>query len=290
MSLWLDFIGAELRFVDVPGFGRTRIAEAGGADKDALILMHGIGGHLEAYARNVVALSEHYRVIAYDFPGHGQSTRELSSFSPDLLVDHLGALMDLLGLDTAHVSGESLGGWVAGLFATRYPQCVKRLVLNTTGGIPIVSEKGLADLNELRELTKKNAGQPPSMDSVRARMQWLIHPSNWNLLSEELVATRLRYYQDPENARSGPLIGQFLAGDPSPWFIKLGDIACETLFFWTSDNPIHDIPAAEAACAEVPKGQLYVMPGNAAHWPQYENPDDFNRTVHHFLETGALPA
>lgn len=79
-----------------------------------------------------------------------------------------------------------------------------------------------------------------------------------------------------------------MAGDPSPWFIALDRIACETLFYWTNANPIHDLPAAEAACAQVAKGQLYVMPGDAAHWPQYEDPGTFNRIVTGFLETGSL--
>lgn len=60
MSLWLDLLGATVRHVDTASFGRIRIVEAGMGRPEALFLMHGIGGHLEAYAKNVLALAEHY--------------------------------------------------------------------------------------------------------------------------------------------------------------------------------------------------------------------------------------
>ena len=57
MSLWLDMLGTTIRCVETPAFGRTRIAEAGLEQAETVIFMHGSGGHLEAYARIIVALS-----------------------------------------------------------------------------------------------------------------------------------------------------------------------------------------------------------------------------------------
>jgi len=288
MSLWTDFISAEIRFIDTPSFGRTRIAEAGKGHAQTVILMHGVGGHLEAYAKNIVALSNEFHVIAYDFPGHGQSNRQITDFSPAMLAEHLAELMDVLGIARAHLSGESLGGWVAGIFATVYPKRVGRLVLNTAGGIPIVTQKGRDDLQDLIALTVRNAGQPPTFDSVMDRMKWLMHKSNWDLLTEELVMTRLLYYRNPDNRISGPLIGRFMGSDVTPHLIDLSRIACETLFFWTRANPIHDVEAAQAACAQVSKGQVFVMEAEAAHWPQYEAPDEFNAVFRRFIKEGLL--
>ena len=60
MSVWLDFLGAEIRFVDTPTYGRVHIAEAGKGNAETLILMHGIGGHIEAYSKNVDSLSKDF--------------------------------------------------------------------------------------------------------------------------------------------------------------------------------------------------------------------------------------
>jgi pimeloyl-ACP methyl ester carboxylesterase len=66
-----DLLGAKIRFFDTKSFGQTRIAEAGVQHDKVIIFMHGIARHLEAYARNVVALSEQFHTIAFDFVGHG---------------------------------------------------------------------------------------------------------------------------------------------------------------------------------------------------------------------------
>jgi len=55
---------------------------------------------------------------------------------------------------------------------------VKRIMLNTAAGIPITTEKGRADLEALKQLSKANVQQAPTMESVRARMHWLFHPKN----------------------------------------------------------------------------------------------------------------
>jgi pimeloyl-ACP methyl ester carboxylesterase len=56
----------------------------------------------------------------------------------------------------------------------------------------------------------------------------------------------------------------------------------------TQDNPIHDLDCARAAAAQVPRSQLYVMRGDAAHWPQFEVPDEFNAVTREFFATGRV--
>lgn len=293
MSLWLDLLGATVRHVETPSFGHIRIVEAGMDKPEALLLMHGIGGHLEAYAKNLLALSADYHVVAFDFVGHGLSDKPLDiDYLPATYVRQLSELMDALGIVRAHISGESLGGWVAGTFAAMFPFRVKRLVLNTTGGIPIVSEKGRRDLQHLEELSRRNVGQVPTLDTVRRRMQWLMHESNWPLLDDELVGSRLTMYLRPDFQRAAPKVLALLksadSGASATGMIELGKLGCETLFLWTRFNPIHDLEAATAACAQVPGAQLYVMRADAAHWPQYEAPDEFNAVVRQFLQTGSV--
>lgn len=90
MSLWLDMLRAEIRFVNTPSFGRTRIAEAGRGHPETLVFLHGIGGHLEAYSKNVMPLSDRFHVIAYDYVGHGLFEKKVMEYTPYVLGDHLG--------------------------------------------------------------------------------------------------------------------------------------------------------------------------------------------------------
>lgn len=285
MSLWLDMLGCEIRFVPTRHFGDIRIAEAGKQQRDTILFMHGINGHLEAYAKNLMPLAQHFHVIAFDFVGHGLSTKQDREYTPTMLAEQLGELMDALGLQRAHLSGESLGGWVAAMFAVQNPQRVGRIMLNTAGGLPVVSAKGKADLQNLIELNRRNIHNVPSYESVQARMHWLMHEKNKHLVDDELVSLRLGIYLRPETRAIAPQVTQIIERHDD-YLIPFDRLRCETLFLWTQDNPIHDLAAARAAAVQVPGSQLYVMKGDAAHWPQYEVPDEFNDVTVRFFQTG----
>jgi pimeloyl-ACP methyl ester carboxylesterase len=289
MSLWLDLLGTEIRNVETPTYGRIRIAEAGHGNAETILFQHGLNGHLEAYAKNLTALADRFHVIAFDYVGHGLSDKKLDDYTPAVFAEQLRELMDVLRIDKAHLSGESLGGWVSGLFAAKYPERVRRLMLNTAGGIPVVSEKGKQDLQNFMALNKRNVDAVPSRESVTARMQWLMHPNNHHLLAEELIDLRLRIYLAPETRRVAPKINAVIQRHDE-FLIPLEALRCETLFLWTRDNPIHDLEAAHAAAARVPGSVFYLMQSDAAHWPQYEAPDEFNAVTASFFATGRLPA
>jgi HOMODA hydrolase len=278
MSLWLDMLGAEIRYVETPSYGRIRIAEAGPKDAPVILFQHGIGGHLEAYAKNLVALSDQFHCIAFDYVGHGLSHRKAMAYTPLVLAEQVRELMDALGIDRAHLSGESLGGWVSGFFAIKYPGRVRKLMLNTAGGVPIVSTKGRADMDNLMALSKKAGGALPTFESVKARIGWLMHPDNHHLITDELVTVRLRFYTMPEAREVMPLVNQILPRHDE-FLLPLEQIAVPTILLWTRDNPIHDLEAADYAHQQIAGSQLYIMKANSAHWPQYEAPDEFNQVT-----------
>jgi HOMODA hydrolase len=289
MSLWLDMLEAEVRLVESKSFGQTRIAEAGTKNENVIIFMHGIGGHLEAYARNIVALSDEFHTIAFDFLGHGLSHKKVTDYTPLLLVEHLAQLMDALGLEKANLSGESLGGWVAGLFAAQHPERVERLMLNTAAGLPILTDQGRSDMQALIDLSQKAATQgPPTYESVQNRMKWLFHPANHHMINDELINTRLYYYSQPAMREVAPRVLAMI-GQHDDYLIPLDKLSCDTLFLWTLDNPVHDVETARQSSAKVAGSRLYVMQHDAAHWPQYEAPEEFNSVTRQYFRDGSLP-
>jgi HOMODA hydrolase len=165
----------------------------------------------------------------------------------------------------------------------KYPQRVLRLMLNTGAGIPIVSEKGRADMADLMERSKKAAGVAPSYEVVRHRIQWLIHPNNHaRLVTDELVNLRLHYYLMAEGRDVTPLVNRMLPRHDE-FLLPLEQITQPTMLLWTRDNPIHDLECAQAAVGRIPDAQLYVMEADGAHWPQYEAPEEFNRVARQFF-------
>lgn len=65
--------------------------------------------------------------------GHGYTDKPGHPLEIPHYIGHLVDVLDAIGADRAHISGESLGGWVASRLAVDHPGRVDRLVLNTAG-------------------------------------------------------------------------------------------------------------------------------------------------------------
>jgi 2-hydroxy-6-oxonona-2,4-dienedioate hydrolase len=281
MTLWNTLAGLDFRIRHVPvGSWSTRVLECGSGTP--LILMHGTGGHLEAFARNLRALGTRHRVIAYDYPGHGWTTTTEVDLEIDDYLAHLLALMDTFGIRRAHLSGESLGGWVALKFAARHPERVDRLVLNTPGGTMATPEV----MERIRSLSQA-AADDPSPERIRARLEWLM--ADPRSVTDELVAIRQGIYARPGFAESmrhilclqDPVVrARNLATDE-----ELATIAAPALVIWTSDDPSGPAKAGLDMAERIPLGAFSLIE-NAGHWPQWEQPARFDRIVLDFLGGG----
>lgn len=114
-----------LHHLDAKGL-RTRVLEAG-MSGPVLILLHGVSGHLEAEHLNVLAHTEYFRVFVINTLGHGFTDKSDRNYEIIDCVEHLHDVIDAIGVDKAHISGEPLGGWVAARFGALSSEKVDRL-------------------------------------------------------------------------------------------------------------------------------------------------------------------
>jgi 2-hydroxy-6-oxonona-2,4-dienedioate hydrolase len=278
VSIWgeLADLDHQLRHVDVGGV-RTRVLQAGSGPD--LVLLHGTGGHLEAYARDMAGLAEHYRVTAYDMVGHGYSDLPDKPYTIDVLSDHLLGTMDALGIGRAHLSGESLGGWVVAWTAAFHPDRVDRLILNTPGNIANKPEV----MARMRDSTMA-AVLDPSDETVRRRVEFLFHHKE--MVTDELVNLRRTVYSRPGFVQAitntlvlqDPDVRKDFAWDPS-W---VGKITAETLLLWTDHDPTGGLDEADMLLGWLPNARLHVIE-DAGHWPQWEKVDEYLAVHREFL-------
>ncbi|GAA2373108.1 alpha/beta fold hydrolase [Dactylosporangium salmoneum] len=277
MTLWTDLALTTLTTFRVHtvqvGPWSTRVLEAGTGQP--LVLMHGTGGHLEAYARNVPALAERFRVVAYDFPGHGRTTLATRDLEIADYVGHLLGLLDALGIERAHLSGESLGGWVAVKFAAAHLDRVGRLVLNTPGGTMATPEV----MERIRTLSQE-AADDPTPERIRARLNWLM--ADPGSVTDELVAIRRAIYAQPGFATSmrhllclqDPQVRRRNLITPD----ELASVTAPAVVVWTSDDPSGPAAAGMAMAEQLPHG-TFALIDRAGHWPQWEQRAAFDRVV-----------
>jgi 2-hydroxy-6-oxonona-2,4-dienedioate hydrolase len=278
ISVWgeLADVDHELLHVDVGGV-RTRVLRAGSGPD--LVLLHGTGGHLEAYARDIAGLAADFQVTAYDMVGHGWSDTPDRPYTIDVLCDHLRGTMDALGIERAHLSGESLGGWVAAWTAAHHPDRVDRLVLNTPGNIANKPDV----MVRLRESTLA-AVRDPSAQTVRRRVEFLFHHKE--MVTDELVDLRRAVYSRPGFVQAitntlvlqDPLVRKDFAWDPG-W---VGKIIAPTLLLWTDHDPTGGLDEAAMLLDWIPGARLHVIK-DAGHWPQWEKVDEYLRVHRNFL-------
>ncbi|MFI5955207.1 alpha/beta fold hydrolase [Cryptosporangium sp. NPDC051539] len=278
MSVWGELATVEHRlfFVDVDGV-RTRVLQAG--DGPDLVLLHGTGGHLEAYSRNIAGLARYFRVTAYDMVGHGWSSLPDHPYTIDVLSAHLLGLLDVLGITRAHLSGESLGGWVTAWTAAHAPSRVDRIVLNTPGNIANKPE-----VMERLSAGTRAAVNDPSDATVRRRVEWLFHDKS--MVTDELVQLRQAVYTRPGFVRAvenilvlqDPVTRARFSWDPS-W---VGRIEAPTLLLWTDHDPTGGLDEAKMLLGWLPDAELSVITG-AGHWPQWEKPAEFLAEHQRFL-------
>ena len=254
---------------------RTRCFEAGTGPP--VILLHGSGGHAETWVRNILPLAKHFHVFAIDYLGHGYTdlpkgmSRNLDDF-----CKHLMDFMDVVGIQKAHLIGESMGGQISVLLAHEHPERVDKLGL-IVGGIPTAEHGYTVGQDRLQELTRQAAASP-TFETIRKRMEWLFHDPK--TLPDELVDVRMKIYTRPkeETEEGAPSGGRRTYG----LIEKIPKLKAPILFFWTTHNPTCPWQVAEKVHQNVP-GSRFVLVDKAAHWPQFEQPEEFNRILTEFL-------
>ncbi|MEC3909584.1 alpha/beta hydrolase [Sphingobium sp. CR2-8] len=279
-SIWSDLSKASFSqgYIDADGI-RTRFLSSGSPDKPLLILLHGTGGHAEAYSRNFAAHGEYFWTVAIDLIGHGWTDKPDSGYEIPDYGRHVLAVLKALGRDKAHFSGESLGGWVAAWIALHHPEKVDRLVLNTSGGWTAHPEV----MERIKRLSME-ATRDPTPERIRSRLEFLMH--DISKVNDDLVETRRAIYAQPgfPDVMEKVLCMQEMNIRRRNMFSdeETGRIASPTLVLWTSHDPTASPEEGKRIADLLPHSRYEVMNG-CGHWPQFEDADRFNAIHTEFL-------
>ncbi|MEW2624372.1 alpha/beta fold hydrolase [Streptomyces sp. NPDC048106] len=284
-TLWEEIADLEhtLRYVDAGGY-RTRVLDFPAAAPDArtVVLASGTSGHIEAWTQNIRAFVEAgFRVVGYDYPGHGYTSLADHPLEIRDYQEHLLALLDALALERVHLAGESLGGWLALKFAPIHPDRLHTVILSAPGG-RVVGEPQL----DRTQSVSAQAVSEPTFDNVKKRLQVVIHdPEN---ITDELVRVRQAIY-----ARDGFSMANVSAlREPERrWRNRVTDddfaaVPVPALMVWTDNEPTGDEAEGERLCGLLPDGEYLLIRG-AAHWPQWEGAAEFNAAAVAFLKKHA---
>ena len=272
--------------------GSRHIAYVEQGQGPALLMLHGGGpgaSGLSNYSRNIDALSRNFRVIVVDMPGYGASTKGVDRKDPfgDLAQTMLG-LLDALGVQRAHLVGNSLGGACALRMALEQPGRIDRLVLMGPGGIG--TSRGLPTKG-LNKLLNYYSGDGPSLDKLRDFIcNYLVYDTSG--IDDALIRQRYLASIDPQVVANPPLqrpkgikgfIKMDLTRDP-----RLAKLQNPTLVLWGTQDKVNKPQGGEYLRQHLPNCDLYWF-AKTGHWIQWERADEFNAVTTSFLSATYSP-
>lgn len=249
-----------------------------------LVLLHGAGPGVSGWSNfggNLASFAERFRTLVVDMPGFGAS--EAPPFDrpyPQVAAEAVAALLDGLGIDHAHVLGNSMGSFVAAELVLARPELVDRLVMMGFGGIapnvlsPLPSEGG----QRAREFVEN-----PTKPALLAWLESMV--ADRATLTEELIDERLTNATAPGAIEHMARVRTSMAVPPDdgvPRWALMGRIDKPTLLLWGRDDRMVPWEQALLPLRQMPDVELHVFSG-CGHWAQVERKTAFERLVLEFL-------
>ena len=250
---------------------------------DPLILLHGMGSASTSWKTIKPALAQKFQVITFDLPGHGKS-----AFDPDQAMDpySLALLiteqMDALGIERAHLSGNSLGGWIALEIAAAFPERTLSVTGLAPAGLWLVPTTHRTFLGAssrfMAQSTYKFADRLMKQEWARKLGFFEVSP-RWRELPHDVIVDAVVAYGSAE--------GYFPAWDgmlKRRFDKEISKDIPITLLFGDTDNTLPVQTSQERSLA--PAHSRWVTLSQSGHAPMWDSPDE---VIAEILFTAAQP-
>lgn len=274
------------RYADLPGGVRLHYKDEGKADGPLLVLVHGFGDSHFSWEGWVARLSDRYRIITVDLPGHGL-TRAPAGYvaSGDGFADLIDALAAKENLPKFAIAGNSMGGGVAWQVAARHPERLNGLVLVDAAGWPATTLKKPPLAFKLLQYSWGRAFLR-SIDNtplIRAGLRGEV--GDPAVITDAFIARWAELQRAPGHRA---ILMSIRPGKHSQATKDvLAAIKVPTLVLWGEIDPLIEVTGAHKFAEAIPGAKLIVYP-KVGHLPQVEIPERTADDTAAFLEAADL--
>lgn len=245
---------------------------------EAVVFLHGYTGSMWDWANQIPVLSPHYKCVAFDLRGHGQSAALLreEEYSVKIFADDAFGLLKVLNIEKCCLLGHSLGGFIALDFALKHQDMLTSLVLvATSSGLPPMPEN-YAELRQKLDELACSQGMEAAFEYDAAhnpmRIAWFQkHPELREVVRQKMLMTSVDgyCYTWKAIAKSKTVTS------------RLPEIKVPTLIYWGEEDAAFR-EAAQILKEGIADSELVTIEG-VGHSPHEEAPDLFNEKLLKFL-------
>jgi len=241
-----------------------------------LLLIHGLAGDHAAWTPQIAAWRGRYRVIAPDNRGAGASTQVDEPISTGDMARDMLALLDHLGIETAHVVGRSMGGAIAQHMALMAPRRVHSLTLSASfARFDPYGARVLANMREVLELTGSWAAH--ARHSVQNFVSAAFYDANPERAAaiEKLIGGETRLPACYSRQNEACLAHDTLA--------RLGEIRCPVQILAGGRDLICPLPATRWMSERLAQAETVIFE-ESSHFFLIEEPERFMAVMNGWLE------
>ncbi len=249
-----------------------------------VILLHGFGGQIWVWEKQVSALSRHHRLYIPDLVGYGYSDRPKVDYTPALFIDSIRQLMDHLGLQRASLIGNSMGGGIAWAFALTHPDRIDKLVL--IDSIPPDAVAAVRNPSFQWFLSIRNVPILPYLavglhtrEMLRTTLKEMVF--NDRLITDAVVERQYQIGRIEGTARVMTSTVRQVEG-VKRYANDLSALNTPSLIIWGDRDEVFPLPVGEALHASIKGSELLVIK-ESGHMPMWEHPVETNRAILEFL-------
>jgi pimeloyl-ACP methyl ester carboxylesterase len=244
---------------------------------DPLLLIPYTSADHACYAFQLPAYTEHFRCIAIDLPGSGESDKPAGPYSTEGYADQVAAFLDAIGVEQAHVAGVSLGAVVGIHLAARHPARVRSLSLH--GAWDRTDDFQKVVVEQWRTLA---SSLPTVADVViQGIFPWCFTPETY-AERPEFVEMLVDFVRGRPAQPADAFLAQIDAVIAHDASAVLGEIDAPTLITFGARDAICSTRFAEPLTSGIARSELVVFE-HLSHAGLHEDPDTFNSATLDFL-------
>ena len=233
----------------------TMVYWTGGSGTETVALLHGTNDQAGTWAPVAAELAKRYRLLIPDLPGHGESAPASGPLTiPQIAAGFAELVATVTGDQPLHLVGNSMGGWIAMLYALEHPQKVKTLILEDSGGmrwdvsgLPLVPQTREQAAHAMRLVLGPKGPVPPNyvLDAMARR-------------SLRMPMLRLIQSNAPQHSVDD----------------RLADIKPPVTMIWGDSDGVLPLAYAEQMRSRIPNARLRIIE-ECGHVPHRQKPIEF---------------